>query len=67
MIREPYVKKDKKPPAILELFYQIIYMVEINKKVRMAVTIINFIVIFVLPHVYYGMIVGNLKVNLVYY
>ncbi len=67
MFREPYVKKEKKAPALVELGYQIMLKVEKDKKVRMAVTIINFIVIFVLPHLYYGFVVGNLKVNLVYY
>ena len=67
MLRDPYVKKDKKAPALIELGYQIIYKVEKDKKIRMGITILNFIVIFVLPHLYYGMVAGNLKVNLVYY
>ena len=67
MLRDPYAKKDKDAPILVELGYQTILKVEKDKKIRMGVTIINFIVIFVLPHLYYGMVVGNLKVNLVYY
>ena len=67
MLRDPYAKKDKDAPILVELGYQTMLKVEKDKKIRMGVTIINFIVIFVLPHLYYGMVVGNLKVNLVYY
>jgi len=66
MIREPLVKKEKTPPVLLEMGYQIMHKVEKDKKFRMGVTITNFIVIFVIPHFYYGMIVGNLKVNLIF-
>jgi hypothetical protein len=66
MIRDPYVKKEKTPPVILEMAYQMMLKVEKDKKFRMGVSITNFIVIFVVPHIYYGMIVGNLKVNLVF-
>ena len=66
MIREPYIKKEKTPPVLLEMGYQIMHKVEKDKKYRMGVTITNFIVIFVVPHIYYGMIVGNLKVNLIF-
>lgn len=66
MIRDPYVKKEKTPPVLLEMAFQIMHKVEKDKKFRMGVSITNFIVIFVVPHIYYGMIVGNLKVNLVF-
>jgi hypothetical protein len=67
MLREPYAKKEKDAPILIELGYQTMLKVEKDKKIRMGVTIVNFIVIFVLPHLYYGMVAGNLKVNLVYY
>jgi hypothetical protein len=67
MLREPYVSKDKKAPILVELGYQAISKVEKDKMIRKGVIIVNFIIIFVLPHLYYGMVAGNLKVNLVYY
>jgi hypothetical protein len=66
-LREPYAKKEKKAPIIIELGYQIMFKFETDKMFRMGVSTVNFIVIFVLPHLYYGMVAGNLKVNLVYY
>jgi hypothetical protein len=66
MIRDPYVKKDKKVPLPIEMAYQIMHKVEKDKKFRMGVIMTNFIVIFILPHFYYGMIVGNLKVNVIF-
>ena len=66
MIREPYVKKDKQVPLLVEMGYQLMHKVEKDKKFRMGVSITNFFIIFIVPHFYYGMIVGNLKVNFIF-
>ena len=64
--REPYDKKDKKAPKWIELSFGVMEAVQNNAKVRKAVAFSQFIIIFVVPHFYYGYITETLKFNLVF-
>ena len=64
--REPYVKKDKKAPKWVELSFGAMEAVQNNAKVRKAVAFSQFVIIFVVPHVYYGYFTKTLKFNLVF-
>ena len=64
--REPYVKKDKKAPKWVELSFGAMEAVQNNAKVRKAVAFSQFVIIFVVPHVYYGYFTKSLKFNLVF-
>ncbi len=64
--REPYVKKEKKAPAWIEYSFIVLEAIQNNPKVKKTVSLIQFIVVIVLPHVYYGYVTKTLKFNLVF-
>jgi hypothetical protein len=65
-IREPYIKKEKKAPAWAEFGHKVMKAVQHDKRTKQALMLVNFVAIFILPHLYYGVVVGNLHFNLVF-
>ena len=64
--REPYVKKDKKAPKWIEYSFRVMEAVQDNANVRKAVAFGQFVLILVVPHVYYGYFTKTLKFNIVF-
>lgn len=62
----PYIKKDKKPPAAILAIKNAMTAVQKVKKVKIFMATFNFIWIFVIPHMYYGLVTKTLHFNLIF-
>ncbi|TNV78105.1 hypothetical protein FGO68_gene3429 [Halteria grandinella] len=65
-IRVAYEKKEATPPSIVVAGESLMNAVQNKKKVAMGMAFFNFCWIFVLPHVYYGVVLKNLHFNLIF-